>query len=199
MGLDMWIYSGKKPEEDKIPEKPHADELDKLRLNYYIKEDIEEDLYLLKDLLPICIEREGTADDIDWARLRKDYNVPETAHCGGWSNLVDSCIFNYWDNDEKYTIDITDEKLDTYSIIRNVHFIITDLDEISYFRKEYGLQEDIYDVYHEYTGEDIQNCGYYHLTPEMIKELNERNKLFAKEYFGTFAENDDSLYYHEWY
>ena len=43
MGLDMWIYSGKKPEEDKIPEKPHADELDRLRLNYYIKEDIEED------------------------------------------------------------------------------------------------------------------------------------------------------------
>ena len=64
MGMDAWIYSGEKPDINRLPMKPHTDDLDKLDYDYFVKEHIN-DMSKIQDLLPICIEKEGTTIVID--------------------------------------------------------------------------------------------------------------------------------------
>ena len=71
MGMDAWVYSGEKPDINRLPLKPHTDDLDKLDYNYFVKEHIN-DMSKIQDLLPICIEKEGTTVVIDWDKLKKD-------------------------------------------------------------------------------------------------------------------------------
>jgi hypothetical protein len=86
------------------------------------------------------------------------------------------------------------EKKYTKKVPKN--FLITSKEEVQYWRKEYDVQSDIYDVYNEHTGRSIINCGYHILTPEMIEDLNLRNETFRDCHF---EDSDSTLVYHEWY
>ena len=77
-----------------------------------------------------------------------------------------------------------------------MHLYITRLNEITYFRNEWDLDIEIGTIYNKFSYNNQMKCGgYYHLSKDMIHELNEKNKLFAEEYF---CEDDNSLYYHSW-
>lgn len=195
MGLDMWILSGSKPDENKIPEMPNLDAL--RALGYRVFEEDEEYMDLLLDILPICIKRKGKTTVTDWDRFRKDFDIPEDAEPTMASYGGDCVYFKYATKDGlNLEVDLSAEEFRSYDIEKDAILYITKLEEISCYRKEYDLENDIYDVYHEFSSRDIENCGYHHLTGEMIKELNQRNSLFAEE---CFSEDDESLYYHEWY
>ena len=61
--------------------------------------------------------------------------------------------------------------------------------EVYYMRKEYEVQDSIYELYDGV----IDNCGYHHMTEDMIDVVNE---CAGKKVLDTQANN---LYYHEWY
>lgn len=196
MGLDMWIFSAKKVDESRLPEVPHADDLDVTDLHYIVKEDIEGEEELIEELRPFFIERKGIAKYTDWDMLRKAFDIPDGAYPGGYSFNGAEWEFRFYDNGKSYPVKISDEEFEKCRKEHEVEFIIYDLKEITYFRKDYELENSIYEVYNKYTGKDIENCGYYRLTKDMIKELNERDKSFR---MLKLSEDDDTLYYHEWY
>ena len=195
MGLDMWIYEGVKPEEDSVELHPSLKELETLGYRCFNTEYIDDDR-LVEDILPICIKRKCTYKGYDWDKMRADYNIPADSHMGGWS-LADMNSFSFYDGKgKKYKIEISPKDMEKYSKEFESEFLITKLYELRYFRKEYKVQDDVYNVYHEISGKDIQNCGYHQLTKKMIKKLNKRNELFKHQPLPEYLE---SLYYHEWY
>ena len=196
MGMDAWIYSGEKPDINRLPIKPHTDDLYKLDYTYFIKEDIT-DFSKIKDLLPICVEKDGTSVYMDWDRLKKDHNIPIDTRQGGYTKYNNEIThYFYDDNNNKYEITISNLKFKSYEFEKDVHLYITILNEISYFRNEWDLDVDIGTTYNEFSYDnEMKACGYYHLNKDMLHELNYNNKLFAEEYF---CEDDDSLYYHSW-
>ena len=196
MGMDAWVYSGEKPDIDRLPLKPHTDDLDKLDYNYFIKEHIN-DMSKIQDLLPICIEKEGTTVVIDWDKLKKDNNIPLNTRSGGYTQDKYGITQYFYDDDNnKYEVTLSSLKFNSYKIEKDVHLYITRLNEITYFRNEWDLDVEIGTIYNELTYDNqIKGGGYYHLNKEVLHELNEKNKLFAEEYF---CEDDNSLYYHSW-
>ena len=195
MGLDAWIYSGEKPDIERLPIKPHTNDLDKLDYTYFIKDDIK-DISTIQDLLPICVEKLGTTICIDWDRFKKENDIPLNTRCGGYTKEINEITQYFYDeNNKQYSLTLSNLKFNSYEIEKDVHLYITRLNEISYFRNEWGLDIEIGTIYNELNDNNNQmkRDGYYHLNKDIIHELNLNNKLFAEEYF---CEEDNSLYYH---
>lgn len=90
---------------------------------------------------------------------------------------------------------ISDEELKKYDkqVIRKA--LIYKYDELAYWRKEYDLQDLIYN---EYNGE-VYNCGFHKIDDELMKKINKYLKLRE---MNKQSINDDGYIvkmYHEWY
>ena len=150
MGMDAWVYSGEKPDINRLPLKPHTDDLDKLDYNYFVKEHIN-DMSKIQDLLPICIEKEGTTVVIDWDKLKKDNNIPLNTRSGGYTQDKYGITQYFYDDNNKYEVTLSNLKFNSYKIEKDVHLYITRLNEITYFRNEWDLDIEIGTIYNKFS------------------------------------------------
>ena len=193
MGLDMYIMEAEKISAETAKGLKTIDDCYKHELIVMSKKHYEENDEMMSDLLPFFTEVEILVHKTDHERFRKDYKIPDNYHQTGFSN-GHNLHFTYSNEDHSDEIKIEipeNEYTDKYIYQIPEKCYVAKLQEIEYWRKHYDLQDLIYEMYHEYTGKYVDNCGFYRLTKEMIEEIN-----------YEFDENlpcSDDLYYHEWY
>lgn len=178
MGLDMYLYRAEKANSYKeasftIPEKDFLD---------------NEDMYC--SLKPYLQKEIVRMDVIDWDRLKKDYDIPSHYSLRFGHK---SFTYTYKDslgNEIDKTFYEDDLKEKGYIHEEDIPYYFCNIFEVAYWRKDYELQETIYDSIEE----TIENCGFYEI-----------DSLFAARlmydcYDTTEKFNPDFTYfYHEWY
>lgn len=196
MGLDMWIYGIKEINEKDIPENVTEEWLDNNYYSYVEQyEDDDEFDKMYHDLYDYSIMKNVIFTDTDYDKIKKDYKLPKNALVAGWRS-DGTIIFQYG----KYgglrkEVTISNEELKKYDkqVIRKA--LIYKYDELAYWRKEYDLQDLIYN---EYNGE-IYNCGFHKIDDELMKKIN---KYLKSRKMDKQSINDDGYIvkmYHEWY
>lgn len=80
-----------------------------------------------------------------------------------------------------------------YTVDREGIAYVSRLEEVMYWRKEYGLQDWIHQMIHS----NIENTGYYILEEEFIREYNKMNLGYQMPLI--FVTGESALFYHEWY
>ena len=84
-----------------------------------------------------------------------------------------------------------------YTITTYDAYFVCDTEEVLYWRKEYDLEEMLYDAYPNI----IYNCGYHKLNEDMVKIIQKyelANGRTLPEGFGK-NNNEQCYCYHEWY
>lgn len=193
MGLDMWIYGIKDILNDGIPDNMPESWYEENEYNI-IRIDEEDNEFddMFKDLYNYSVIRNVIYTEIDWNKLMKDYEIDKNARLSGWSSdgrIGFSCK-NYYKE-----ITVTQHELKKYNIDVTAKILVYKADELAYWRKEYDLQNLIYN---EYCGQ-IYNCGFHEIDNEMMRKINRylRVRDMSKQ-----SINDDGYVakmYHEWY
>lgn len=201
MGLDMWIYGIKEINEKDIPENVTEEWLDDNDYSYVQQyEDDDEFDKMYHDLYDYSIMKNVIFTDIDYDKIKEDNKLPKNAILAGWQSdgtfIFQYGIFHYGEYSKLIKeVTISDEEFKKYDkqVIRKA--LIYKYDELAYWRKEYGLQDLIYN---EYNG-NVYNCGFHKIDDELMKKINKYLKLREMDEQSI---NDDGYIvkmYHEWY
>jgi hypothetical protein len=189
MGLDQYIFRVKKPNlEDRVYT---HEELGNLCLHSAYLKDVAEAPELIEQLIPYAVVRNVEAQFINKAKIIEDYNLPDNAYISYMSSVEVKYRGKDNDgNDISVTIDYNEiEK--KYIATEILPCYVWDAEEIQYWRKEYDLQDWIYQNIN-----NVQNTGYYILNAEMIRELN---SLFDEHLPKEDPDDESALFYWEWY
>lgn len=89
---------------------------------------------------------------------------------------------------------LSDEKYLSYTFEKPLDCYVFHREEAGYWRKDYGLQDLIYDMYAEKCRESIENLGFHKMDDEMMREISE----YSGEKFDELSD-DECYVYHEWY
>lgn len=192
MGLDMWMYGIKDITKDDIPdgmpESWYEDNGYKL-----IVIDYEDDEFnkMYNDLLKYAVTRNVIYIETDYNKLKKDYGIDEEMHLCYWGN--NKMGFSYREFYKE--IELTHEELDKYDINVARESLVFKGDELAYWRKEYNLQDLIYENYNG----DIYNCGFHELDDELMKKINRYLKRNEMNRQNINDIDYVTKMYHEWY
>lgn len=191
MGLDQYVYRMKQVGQKTIKamDGKHIDDIDYHKYLVLDKKGVDNNPEMYRDLMSLLRPITIVESYINVAQLKKDAGVPED-----WS-LISRSIMNgettytwgTFDNHIKATVN--DDNSDKYVYEERIPSYICRCTEVYYMRKHYEVQDDMYDLYDG----AIENCGYHHMSEEMIDMLNFKE---GKKVLDTQATN---LYYHEWY
>lgn len=193
MGLDMWVRRVSKVYiEDKTYTEEEIRERD---LSSYLVSDFEKDEDMFHDLLPYVSKVSIKTKYYDVAKIIEDFNLPKESYINRISG--DGITVGGRDKRTKTwkTADITMSTVQE-KYIRTVEepSYVFRSEEVAYWRKAYELQEAFYrEIGH------VENCGYYILDSDIIGRLK---KEFEEEMDGVPREDpeeDEALFYHEWY
>lgn len=192
MGLDQYVYQMRKVSQKNIQEfnKKNVDDLPDgvLTIN---KASVDENPNMYKDILPILTPIKLVATLIDMERIKKDHNVPEYYQIGSRSCGGGSIGWGFYAPERRGYVDVTldEDELKSYLYDEERDYYICYYKEVYYMRKHYDTQDLMYEIYEG----EIENCGFHHMSQEMIEALNESE---GKRVLDTRAK---SLYYYEWY
>lgn len=195
MGLDQYIYRLSKVGKDTIKKLNGMNEDDIDWHDYMIvsKETMDKYPNCYSDILDILrpIQVKNTLIDID--RMEKDYHV-DGLRCRGTIMSYKGIVYEYVKktpdgNHETISISLSEEQLKKYRYEKTVDSYICRRKEVYYMRKEYEVQDSIYELYDG----AIENCGYHHMSEDMIHAVNE---CAGKKVLDPAATN---LFYYEWY
>ena len=192
MGLDMWMYGIKDISNDEIPdnmpESWYEENGYKLITHYDDDNDFEQ---MFHDMYAYSAERNVEYSETDFDKVKEDYGIKKEAHISffGGNTIGFSCKDYYKE------IDITQDELDKYEKKVFHKALIFKADELAYWRKEYDLQDLIYN---EYCGQ-ICNCGFHEIDDDMMKKIN--RYLRVRNMSKQSINNDGYIakMYHEWY
>lgn len=199
MGLDMWIYGIKDIDEKDIPENVTAKWLDDNGYSYVQQYEDDDEFYkMYHDLYDYSVMKDVIFTVTDFDKVKKDYKISENAIFAGLSSngTVRTVFFEYgkYHRTQK-SVALSQEEWNKYDkqVIRKA--LIYKYDELAYWRKEYDLQDLIYN---ECNGE-IYNCGFHKIDHELMKKIN---KYLKSRKMDKQSINDDGYIvkmYHEWY
>ena len=192
MGLDMWMYGIKDISNENIPdgmpESWYEENGYKLITHYDDDNDFEQ---MFHDMYAYSAERNVEYSETDFDKVKEDYGIKKEARisyfCG---NAIGFSCKDYYKE-----IDITQEELDKYEKKVFHKAWIFKGDELAYWRKEYDLQDLIYN---EYNGQ-IYNCGFHRLTKTMMTKINRYLKSRDMSKQNINSEDYVAKMYHEWY
>lgn len=173
MGLDMYILEVSKP---------------KAYSGDYLQIPVADFEDKFNDILPYCEKIFLETQFINNKQIEKDYNIPENANKVGAYYGKDEISYTY-NTGEKITLSTKD--YEKYFYTEPVEYYITTEEEVCYWRKHYDLQKFIYQLIENERDIQVENCGYYNLSIDMIKEINRK--------FDENIPEKDNLFYHEWY
>lgn len=192
MGLDMYIYGIEDISNENIPENLDEKWYDDRGYNYCILYD-EEDEALYRDLYDYSLIRNVVYTETDWEKFKKHHHLSEDAQL--WRVSSNNTYSFTWGNNLENNKEFQISELKKYDIKVVRKTLIFRKKELAYWRKEYDLQDLIYN---NYDGE-IYNCGYHYLNDEIMKKIN--NYLKKRHIDKQDLNNSDYpiKMYHEWY
>lgn len=195
MGLDQYVYRLSKVGKDTIKKLNgmYEDNIDWHDYMIVSKETVDKYPNSYSDILDILrpIQVKNILLDVD--RMEKDYHV-DGLDCRStimnYKGITYEYLKKHSNGDcEQISISLSEEQLKKYLYEKTVDSYICRRKEVYYMRKEYEVQDSIYELYDGV----IDNCGYHHMTEDMIDVVNE---CAGKKVLDPAATN---LFYHEWY
>lgn len=190
MGLDHYVYRMKKIGKETLKQLngKHADEFDWHKYLVLDAEYVETERGMYEDLKGVLQPITVIKTFVDIPRIEKELEIPNTAGIIMTSHQGNTTTYIWNTPDHKsFTLNEQNEKEYTYN--EEVPSYICYCTEVHYMRKEYEIQDAMYELYDG----DIQNCGYYHMSEDMLDKINE---LSGRKVVDSSATN---LFYHEWY
>ena len=206
MGLDMWIYGIKDISNENIPDGMTEDwyEENGYKIISSYDENDEEFNNMFHDMYKYSVVRNVEYTKTDLNSIKKDYDIDEDAEFSGMSFSSDGTEYRFskWISENEYgnayynkDVFLTDEQLCKYDVKVLEKSLIYKAEELAYWRKEYDLQDLIYN---EYCGH-VYNCGFHLIDDDMMKKINRYLKSKDK---STQSINNDGYIakmYSEWY
>lgn len=193
MGLDMWMYGIKDISNDEIPDNmPESwyEEHDYKMIEHYEDDNDFDNMY--HDMYDYSVIRNVEYTETDFEKIKKDYNVNKDAYVSmlGSDGVIGFSCRNYYKE-----VKISEDELNKYDKKVFRESLVYKADELAYWRKEYDLQDLIYN---EYYGQ-IYNCGFHKIDDDMMKKIN--RYLRARNMSNQSINNDGYIakMYHEWY
>ena len=193
MGLDMWMYGIKDISNDEIPdgmpESWYEEHGYKMITHYEDDNDFDN---MFHDMYDYSVIRNVEYTETDFEKIKEDYNVKKEAHI---SMMSGGGVIGFSCGEYHKQVKISEDELNKYDKKVFREAIIFKGDELAYWRKEYKLQELIYNKYYG----NIYNCGFHEIDDDMMKKINRylKSKDMDKQNI-----NDDGYVakmYHEWY
>lgn len=185
MGLDMYVFRVQTPSLD--PQKVYArDELQ----DYVVLPPQRAALVLYQQVLPYAQKLRVVNSYYDLEKISADHHMTD-------ASIVGITPLEIWVAGQvagvSATVTIRSEQIRAhYTIDREEECFVFKREKVAYWRKDYDLQELIYDV----LAENIENTGYYLLTEEAVVAING----YGDQYCQWFEPTETSaLFYWEWY
>lgn len=191
MGLDQYIYRLKQvgSKTVKALNGKHMEELDNKVYLILSKSGVDKYPEMFKDIMNILRPITLIDSFVDVNKLKRDAGVPDSWGLTCRSYVGNEMTYTWGTMDNHISATVNDDNKDKYVYEESVPSYICYAKEVYYMRKHYEVQDDMYDLYDGV----IENCGYHHMSEEMIDMLNFKE---GKKVLDTQANN---LYYHEWY
>ena len=193
MGLDMWMYGIKDISGEEIPDgmpQEWYEEHDYKMIEHY--EDDNDFDNMFHDMYDYSVIRNVEYTETDFEKIKEDYNVNKDAYVSmlGSGGVIGFSRGNYYKE-----VKISEDELNKYDKKVFREALVYKADELAYWRKEYDLQDLIYN---EYYGQ-IYNCGFHSLNDEMMRKIN--RYLRVRNMSKQSINNDGYIakMYHEWY
>lgn len=193
MGLDQYIYRCSKIGKKTLSQLngKRESEIDWHEYMALRKDSVDKHPEKYGDLMDILQPIKLVETLINMYRIREDHDVPAHYEIGYRSVGNGQTTWSFYgDPEEKpITVSLTDDELKPYTYDQPTDYYICRGKEVYYMRKEYEVQDSIYELYDG----TIENCGYHHMSENMIDVVNE---CAGKKVLDPTATN---LFYHEWY
>ena len=209
MGLDQYIYKATRISDD---------ELDSIMFKNCMK--IPDEFQIVGDdmtfdnitpdimaLTPYLREIQYYQTDYDMAKIKADNGVPASHIYGSicfrdggieWS-FYEPGHFGGFDKCKQVFVS-GDDLVQKYSLTSLHHGLVTKLEQVCYWRKNYTLQ----DAMHDTCKFELENCGFYEITEEMLEAI--KYSCGSREMYERLVAERNSmditqsnLFYHEWY
>lgn len=202
MGLDQWIYKISKIEDNVMNDIKGMNEKEVCRKYgndisvWKIDERLEELVEPIKDILQ---KTEIIFTEYNMEKIYKELGIDDTWHMGYWSSVGHGIDMRFYPErketdvgalePKEFHISAEDEKDYLIDVPHEAYLLRKE--EIAYYRKNYDIQEDMYDK----CDFEIENCGYYPLNADMKAALRKRDNgiRFPR------CKKAEMLVYHEWY
>lgn len=183
MGLDQSIYRISKPElEDRV--------FKRNELNYYNYCSVDEnEEYLHEEILPYVVIRKVETEMMDLEKMFADKGIPNHANLG---MMCSEYYKYYWeDGEERKSIEVkVSEITEKYIKTEILDMYIWEQEELYYWRKNYEVQDYIYDVV------EAENCKYCLLSTDIQRELID---TYGANFEVEENTEDSGIFYWEWY
>ena len=191
MGLDQYLYRVSKID-DGLAKRIEGKNRRDLQ-EYFIldSEGVESDetQRMLKDLLPYLTKVKMLRTGIDIERAKKDNNVEMDYDWIGYHYSGDKRA-GLWFIGNVGAEELVECDVEQYEYEEPFEAYVCQKEEVYYWRKAYEVQDYVYDALKP---TQVENCGYYLLSPDIINDMVERGFI---DY--CFDDSGDILY-HEWY
>ena len=193
MGLDMWMYGIKDISNDEIPDnmpeswyEEHGYEM----IEHYEDDNDFDNMY--HDIYDYSVIRNVEYTETDFEKIKEDYNVNKDAHVSmlGSGGVIGFSCRNYYKE-----VKISEDELNKYDKKVFRKSLVYKADELAYWRKEYDLQDLIYN---EYCGQ-VYNCGFHRLNNEMMRKINRYLRVRNMDKQSINNDGYIAKMYYEWY
>lgn len=197
MGLDMWMYGIKKVNEDDVPDNMAEIWYENEGYNVIqVEENDDEFDKMCHDLFEYAVVRNVEYTETDFNKIKREYGIPEEAYLYFIRGDGTKMGFQYGEHGRIHKeIDIPENKVDDYDKKVFRKSLIYQCDELAYWRKEYDLQDLIYN---NYKGR-VYNCGFHVLDDDLMKKINRYLKSRDMDRQNINDIEYDAKMYHEWY
>ena len=189
MGLDQNIYRVSKPN---IANGVYtAETISTMGLCKASVEEFENDKRLLCQLMPYVVKRDVECQFYDVEKMLSDYNLPKNSYI--WSYGGGGITISGTDeNGDRVDQRISDAEIqEKYVKTETLPHYIWDQDEVKYWRKNYDLQDWVYE-----NVDGVDNTAYCILSTELINEIN---YMFDANIPVEAPTEESALFYWEWY
>lgn len=188
MGLDQHIFKISKPHlEDKVYT---HNEIHRMELSCASATDFETNTNLFGQVAAYTIKRDLLCQLYDVQKMIEDYNLPSDAHIWHYADgYIEICGYN---DGVRVNQKITDDEVkNKYTKTEMIPHYIWATDEAHYWRKNYDLQDWIYN-----TIDGVDNTGYYILDESLISDIN---YMFDADIPEEDPTEEYAFFYWEWY
>lgn len=208
MGLDMWVEKIKRisEEDKKIQRFRHTKPYTFDECIYITEDDALQSPELAEDIMSYLYKEDFVAEVTKYALICRDNGIPEDAHLWSWGSKLDGVELGFsFGEDSDKRIYLSNDELKRYIEHVIQHYYIAEREEIKYWRKDYGLQEKIHELYHRnyLIREEIMDnpdfekidTGLPNVFSSMIQENARKFAEFLKSEFEgiTISEVKDAL------
>lgn len=168
-----------------------SDQIEEMGLSKISVADFESNPHLFAQLLPYVEKRLVEGQFYNVEKMIRSYDLPANSHIVAWGTEGVE-LWGTDENGETVKQEISDEEIERRFIVTKLQpYYIWKEDEEYYWRKNYDLQDWIYNVI-----EGVDNTGYYILNEGLISEINNMCETNIPEKNPT---EESALFYWEWY